>query len=245
MKIAYMILHYGLPYLGASLKAIKPQVDHIVILYSATPSQGFSTNLECPDTREELKEVADKYGCEWVDGNWSNEGEHNDAIWPHTQGYDWIVRFDSDEIFPPGSVDYFIETAKKTNAKIFKAPFIHFWRSFSKVCRDGQMPDRLIRVNGGEGYSYLDDGTLIGKPNKYRVYHMGYVQPNKYIEYKMQVQAHHNEWRPDWYQEKWLKNDQIDVHPVVFNFWNTEEFNKNLMPQVLREHQYFDLEIVK
>lgn len=245
MKLCFMMLHYGLPYLEAALKAIKPQVDHIILFYAAKPSQGFVTDMACPDDPGELKAIADKYGAEWIEGNWATEGDHCGAVWAHADNYDWIVRIDSDEIVPLGAVDYWISVAEKSNAKMYKAPFQHFWRSFSKVCKDGQMPDRLYRVKGGDGFAYLDDGFLIGEPEKYRVFHMGYAQPTKYIEYKMQVQAHRPEWRPDWFRNKWIPNAQTDIHPVCLNFWNAGEFDLNRLPEILREHPYYGKKVIE
>ena len=236
-----MILHYGMPYFEAAVKAMAPQVDKIVILYVNHPSQGHVTDMPNPDSRDDLKNIADKYKCAWVDGNWMTEGEHCEAIRAYTQGYDWLIRFDSDEIFPEGAVDYYIKEAEKSDFKQYRMPFFHFWRSFEWVCRDGQFPFRLERLNGGVGEDWLHlDG------DKYRIYHMGYAMPDEYIEYKMQVQGHRNEWRPDWYKNIWKKNDRTNCHPVsyVVPLWTAEKFDKTKMPQVLKDHPYFDKELI-
>lgn len=240
MILAFCILHYGRPYLRAAVESLYDQVDKIVILYTSSPSQGFTTDLACPDTREELMaEVAGLDKVEWVEGNWQYEGDHVEAFRAYTEGFDWAIRFDADEVFPEGSVDWYIEQASKTNFKEFRIHFLHFWRSFSRVCRDSQPPLRVYRLNGGEGCGYLED--------KYRVFHMGYAQPTNYIQYKMQVQGHRSEWRPIWFKQRWLTNAQNDVHPVCYlptPFWNTEEFTGEL-PKVLKEHKYFDVEVIE
>lgn len=240
MVIAFCILHYGKPYLRAAVDALYPQVDKIVILYTPAPSQGFTTNLVCPDRIEDLMKEVEEFTdkIEWVDGNWQYEGDHVEAFRAYTEGFDWAIRFDADEIFPENSVKWYIEQASKTNFKEFRIHFMHFWRSFTRVCTDAQPPLRVYRLNGGEGVGYLDDD--------YKVFHMGYAQPTKYIEYKMQVQGHRSEWRPDWFAKKWLENAQLDVHPVCYipPMWNTEWFDKNKMPEVLKKHKYFDDEVI-
>ena len=244
--LGFCVLHYGIPYLAAAVEALYNQVDAIVILYTASPSQGFQTAFICPDTQEELMEAVKPFKDKiiWHEGTWQYEGEHVEAIRQFQEGYDWLVRFDSDEIYPEGSVNRLIEQAVHLEAQIFRVPFLHFWRSFGKVCRDGQMPDRIRRVRGGNGFAYLDDGYLLGQPEINRVFHMGYAQPSEYIKYKMQVQAHRPEWRGGWFEHTWLLNKQTDVHPVIFDFWNVESFDKNLLPEVLKKHSYFSVEVI-
>lgn len=243
--LGFMILHYGLPYLRAALEAILPQVDRLVILYSEKPSQGFGTAMTCPDSYRDLVHVSlDVPGSEkveWVTGTWHHEGAHTDAIWQYAEGYDWIVRLDADEIFPPGMVAEMIGQAETTQHKNYCVPFVHFWRCFNRCCRDAQMPVRLARVNGGEGQRYLDS-----KGGKWEVLHFGYAQPSRYIEYKMQVSGHRPEWRPNWYAERWLENAQADVHPVIFpTHWHPVDFDKTTMPDVLKRHPYFSMDVIE
>ncbi len=234
MKKAYMILHYGLTYLPAAIESIYDQVDQIFIAYTPKPSQGHSTEMNCPDSSDELlgsiQKWADKITVEV--GSWNNEGEHTEAgrKMANLKDDDWLIRLDSDEIFQPGAVDFFIGMAKDRNEHQFGLPFIHFWKSLNKVCRDGQRPIRLER-KGGFGSTNLPDTV----DEKYAILHFGYAQPDKYIRYKMEVQGHRDEWREDWYEEKWLKNAQTDVHPVSLKFWNTEDYDLNKLPSFVIE----------
>lgn len=232
--LGYMMLHYGAPYLRASLEALAPQVDHIVILYTDFPSQGFMAETLCPDSEKELYDIARDFHVTWAKGRWPNEGAHHDAIWSFAEGYDWLIRCDSDEVYPEGMVAELIRQAAATEHKFYRIPFQHFWQSFTHVCRDGQMPMRLIRVTGGEGERYLDSDNW-----RWAVHHMGYCQPNRYIQYKMEVSGHRPEFRPDWYEEKWLKASLTDVHPVVFDFWNAEPYDAALLPPALKAHRLY------
>lgn len=242
-KGSYLILHYGKPYLAYAIEAIYPQVDKIAIAYTDRPSQSFGTTLQCPDTRQELLDLIEPWRdkIEWIDGNWTHEYEHCDAARAAISNCDWQVRLDADEIFPEGAVDHYIAQAEKQEFQNWRMPFYHFWRSFGKVCRDSSFPQRLERKEGN-GSGWLDD-----EQENYRVAHMGYAMPTEYIIYKMAVQGHHNEWRPDWYEGKWLPNAQQDVHPVIYipPFWNTEDFDKLKLPKVLHKHPYFKLDIIE
>lgn len=243
MKIlGQIIMHYGSPYLGAVLESIMPQVDHMVILYTDYPSQGFMPDHPCPDTQENLIRIADPWWdrITWVHGHWPHEGAHVDAIWDFAPGYHWVVRVDSDEIFPAGMVAAMIAQAEKTDHRHYRLPIQHFWRSFSRVCRDGQMPVRLTRVMGLGGEQYLD-----AEGGKWAIAHMGYAQPTKYIQYKLQVSGHRPEFRLDWFEDRWLANAQEDLHPVCYDFWKTEDYDKTKLPKALLHHPFYNLEIIE
>lgn len=239
---AFCIAHYGLPYFTASVESLYNQVDKIFIAYTDRWSQSYPTGINCPDNEEELKEAVKPFWDKivWARGQWDHEYEHCDFARNMAADYSWRVRFDTDEIFPDGAVEYYINQAEPTEFKEWRMPFMHFWRSFGKVCRDASHPVRLER-NTGIGLGWLHDPE-----EKYTIFHMGYALPTKYIDYKMSVSGHKSEWRPNWYEEKWLPNSQLDVHPVIYlpAFWNTENFEKEKLPTVLKKHKYFNEEII-
>lgn len=249
-RLAFMILHTGAPYLRYAVQSILPQVDKLMIFYSAKPSQGYQTDMECPDTAEDLKvKVGEALGyprdkVEWIDGEWSTETDHVNAVNQFTDGYDWLVRLDADEIFPPGMVDEMIRQAEleeNKGAREYRIPFVHFWRSFSKCCRDGSHPIRLTKLNGGSGIKTLDSDS-----QRWEVLHFGYAQPTKYIEYKMAVSGHKSEWRKDWFKDRWLANAQRDVHPVMYpTHWMVEDYDKNKMSELMKAHPYFNMDVVE
>ncbi|MCP3684106.1 MAG: glycosyltransferase family 2 protein, partial [bacterium] len=222
-KLGYIILFYGKPYLQAAVAAIYPQVDRIVVLYTDKPSQGFITDTPCPDTEEELKACVAPYKDKilWIKGEWHNQGEHTNAVFDYAAGYDYLVRFDADEIYPEGMVDAMIEQAEASDAHHFQLPFQHFWRSFDRVCRDSQRPYRLVKMKGGEGDQILDSLDW-----KWAVYHMGYAQPDEYVRFKLKILDHAPEYRPDWLDMIWDNSERTeDLHPVSLKMWNSEHFD--------------------
>ncbi len=244
-KLGFMILHYGAPYLGAAIESIYDQVDRIVILYTDRPSQGHITDIPCPDTEAELMKICNPFWDKitWVNSRWNNEWEHVGAIELFKEGYDWLVRLDSDEVFPAGMVDEMIRQADEKGPTInrFCFPFQHHWRSFGKVCRDGQMPVRLFRVSSNEGEIYLDSGN-----GKWVVNHMGYCTPTRYIEYKLAISAHHPEFRPEWLEERWKANAQADVHPVnLHGFWNPVDYDLASLPEPLKKHEHYGKDLIE
>ncbi len=238
--LGYVIVHYGLPYFDAALASLSPQVDKLIILYTPNPSQGHRTHKRCPDSRDELYAVAAKYpNIQWMDGNWGDEGSHCGAVMPQTLGFDWLVRLDTDEVIHPGTVSRWVQHASTRPAKHYSPKFFHFWRSFGRACQDGHQPVRLTNLGGGSG--------LEGLPAELgAVYHFGYAQPTRYIDYKLEVQGHKSEFRPEWYREKWKVNAQEDVHIVCkYGFWKPEPFDRATLPEVLKGHPYYGLEVIE
>lgn len=240
---AWAIAHYGRPYIAAAVASLYDQVDKIFIAYTDAPSQSFGTSLPCPDAKEELLAEIEPYMDKvvWQDGHWEHEWQHCDAARAMAVGYEWLVRFDTDEIYPEGAVQYWVDEAAKTTHKEWRIEFRHFWRSFSRYCDDQSWPVRIERTTQGDGMGWLPAS------DKYAVCHMGYALPPKYIEYKMSVSGHRNEWRQDWYQGRFLANAQEDVHPVCWNppLWHTKPCDPTKLPKQLKEHEYYGQEVIE
>jgi hypothetical protein len=209
-KIAYCIAHYGKPYFAAAVEAMYDQVDRIVVLYASSPSQGFRPDMVNPDTEQDLMTCCNPFWDKvtWVNGTWGNEGEHVDAYKMFSAAFDWAIRLDSDEIYPPGMVDEMIRQAEESNHKDYRIPFVHHWRSFAHGCRDAQMPTRLTRIKGGEGERYLDSQN-----GKWEVNHMGYAPDEIHrVQARCIGPPSPNSARTG-YETRWKANALVDVHP--------------------------------
>ncbi len=150
---------------------------------------------------------------------------------------DLIVRVDSDEAWEASALQSCVEQALKSPARNFLIKgFDHFWRSFDWVCRDPWAPVRLIRPKGH------GDQILEGK-----IFHCGYCQSEKIVKFKLGCHGHKSELRPGWFEEIFLAFPErlTDLHPVVFNWWNAERFDKTSLPDTLKTHVNYSKEVVK
>lgn len=239
--VANICLHYGVPYLSDSIRSVRDAVDEIVIVYTHQPSHGFSTSLVCPDSREELIDVAysaagDK--LRWFEsGRFSNESAHRSVVFETTPDAHIVLVVDSDEIWRPDELERLLKTAadgKNRNYLAFEMPF---WRSFTRA-----IPDKLCQPVRAINTHY-SDGT---QSSDTYFAHFGYCQPTKYIEYKMTCQGHRNDWRPEWFEEKWLPNAQLDLHPTNVNFWNARAVNPlDYLPDWMKMHKYANCEVIE
>ena len=237
--IGFYILHYGKEYLDASLRSIENFCDKIIIFYSPTPSQGYGTDLVCPDTREELKAIADKHPkVEGKDITAYTEGEHTSLIFQYANGYDALLRADADEIFDQEDLAKALKIVETHDARYFGVNgFKHLWKSFDKVLVDWFQPVRICKPAVAEGKNAIIDC---------RVYHFGYCQDIKTIEYKISVSGHKSEWRPEWLElyRDWTP-DKKWLHPTSKTIWeHPEPFDKNTMPDFMKSHPNFNKESV-
>lgn len=241
--LAYYPIHYGAEYLEASIKSILDSVDRIIILYTSKPSYGHHTEIACPESEEKIKKIALRAAgakLQWVNIQAHGEGSHRDQIWEYTSGYDVLLAVDADEVWEPSDLKRAIQETYAGNTwRRNVSGFINFWKSFDYACYDGFVPGRLFKVNADN----KDEQTINGK-----IYHFGYAQSDKIMNYKFEIHGHKNEIKPGWLQNiyyDWTLESRF-LHPTSNDIWGEAiPFDKNTMPQCLKEHHNFNKKIIK
>lgn len=245
--IAFTRLHYGADYLGAVLASTAGFAEKHVILYTPTPSEGFtSSGLACPDSRDELYRIAlDTLGERFV---WMDQVPLNRAtIQAAYPDADIILELDADEV-PNAELLRNIRaryTAGELTQRHYGLPFIHYWRSFEYACRDIHCIGRLFLPKlDGETMVQYPDGEANGA-----VHHFGYARKLDDMRYKVATSAHAYEWRPGWWEDIFLKFPErlTDLHPVCLDgFWNAKETRGGVpLPTVLKDHPYRKLKVIE
>jgi hypothetical protein len=235
-------LHYGKEYLKEALQSVAPFVERIIILYTDKPSYGFGTDVICPESEQELYDIAisasDK--VEWHKINVGTEGDHRAYIMNFAEGYDGILAIDADEIFDPIDLPIALDLCQKTDKRyIGFGGYINFWRSFNYACYDSFIPIRYINLHnsGGEGVVPC------------KVYHFSTAQSDVIMKYKLLIHGHFDEIRKNWYEEvykAWTpENNFSNLHLVAENLWNATLFDKNLLPEILHSHPNFNLDVIE
>jgi len=229
-------LHYGKEYLYYAVKSVADVVDRHIILYTPTPSFGFQTDMVCPDTREELQACVSSFPhIEWIEGQWGNEWQHREAIGLYLDNRDeFLVTVDADEVWGEGALERCLEECTEYENRV--AGFVHLWRSFDWACIDPLTPTRVInrRVERG-GYKY---------PHA-TIFHFGYAVSVETMIYKWAIHGHKAELREGWMDRyiHWQKG-QKDVHPANDNWWNPGHYDKEMMPEFMKGHPYWSLELI-
>lgn len=244
MIAAYTALHYGSPYLAYAIRSIIGDVDKYYVLYSATGSHGARGNGGLPESesREALQAIAQQEAgdkLEWIDGTWIHEGQQRDSIYGYASGAEVILVLDYDEIWQTGAAKQAIEKARHSDAAKYRVSMIHYWRSFYwGFTRDPAWPVRVLKPSG------FNEQYMSVAP----INHMGYAIPTWLLKYKMSVHGHRGQWRRDcnWMIERWQANAHLDCHPVGSDFWNAEPvLPDQTMPAFMREHPYYELEVIE
>lgn len=240
MKVGYVCLHYGTCYLEWSIKSVIDDLDRLYVLYSPEGSHGHKSNHPCPDKRADLLAAAQRGAgskLEWVDaGVFGYEGQHRDTIHKLVPNADVIVRLDYDEIYPSGLLKDILFQVEHTNARRYRIPFVHFYRSFyGAILHDPAFPEIVTVPSRADS-----ETTLQTRP----VAHMGYAIPAYLMRYKLSIHGHKNELRmgADEYTDGIYLNRQrtTDLHPVGSDHWNISRVDPmDYMPRFMMEHPYF------
>ncbi len=245
MIVGFVCLHYGSDYLGYAIKSIYPCVDKILIAYSQAPSHGHSSDMRNPDNREACHAAAFQFGdpqnkIQWIDGHWSQEGNHRDVVHTMYPDASLVVVVDADEIWHTHELAKSIEWVMTQPVRQIKVRLRTPWRSFNWICDDQMMPDRFYRPRQ-EGIAYLpgEIGTF---------YHFGYAREPKHIEYKLTCHGHKNELKSKWFENVYMRwsptNNIPDLHPTCVGTWNAQPFDKLLLPEVMQEHPYRSKDLI-
>jgi hypothetical protein len=157
---------------------------------------------------------------------------------------DVLAVVDSDEVWDPDAFGMALEYAHKSkffNIGAHHSGWKHFWRSFNEYCTDGFCPIRFHNLKNGRGTQEIEGPCTI--------YHFGYAQRSEIMDYKISCHGHRDEWRPGWLQERYYgyqKGITKDIHPVAIGLWNeTQDFNKEEFPNFMKEHPYYNLDVIK
>lgn len=236
--LSYMPCHYGGEYMDAAIKSAEPYCEKIIILYTDKPSYGYGTNVGCPESEDELKNIAYSASpkVEWRKIYANGEGQHRGLIFRIAeQGkYDGVLTFDADEVF--GDLTQWMPILHASKARnIGFTNYYNFWRSFNYVCKDGFAPIRYINLHNKDGQENFP----------VPVYHFSCAQRMEIMEYKLLVHGHRSEIRNNWlkdvYQAWTPDNNFGNLHLVSYipPLWNAEPFDKTTLPEILRQHHNY------
>lgn len=241
MKIAaYTPLLYGKEYLRWAVQSVVDFVDRHIILYTAGPSYGHGTFLQCPDTEEELRACIEKFDhVEWHTGIWFTESQHRGAVHQYLKDEDILLPVDADEVWHPVALMACLKTVADYNShrEWRLNGMVHLWRSFNWACTDQMAPVRLVDLRHPGGHSYIHG----------RLYHFGYAQSVETTRYKWAIHGHKPELRENWLKDKFIgwEPGMEDVHPTCVNVWNPKPLKKEYMPLFLRFHPNYNLEVIE
>jgi len=237
---SYTVLHYGLDYLPYAIKSVIDQVDRFHVVYTPHPSHGSRTDVPPPETRAQLHAAAMAVGPKvvWhdVDAFWQ-EGPHRDYALSLCQG-DLALVVDADEVWDGAMLERVLRFAYDGAHRDTLVACKTLWRSFNWLCEDPMQPVRVIKKAGTGTAAFAPDGGWF--------WHFGYAVRDEICRYKWRCHGHLAEFRQGWFEEKWEPWPPVDdVHPTCADhMWDPKLFDKERLPEVLRGHPFWDLEMI-
>jgi hypothetical protein len=239
--LAFTVCHYGSEYLQYAIESVKDHVDNHLIVYTEKPSFGHTTTLANPDTRDDIKAIADQYDhIIWHDVvNVFQENQHRQKglNYAKKNGFDIMLVVDYDEIWDSSRVQEAIDYAYQSNNGHFcvkGSQWVTLWKSFNEYVTDGFAPVRLFNVNNNINDSeHIDKGFI---------YHMGYCISDELMRYKISCHGHKDDFTRNnkWFENKWV-NYRSGVtrflHPATDAYWqDAQPFDKTKLPELLKIH---------
>lgn len=257
MKVAaYCPLHYGSDYLKYAIESVKDDVEHFFILYTPTPSHGSGSGSRgCPDSEEDLyRIVTSVLGFDqftWIKGAWTQENQQRNYAHEiaKQKGYDILVALDFDEIWRPGYLADLVKLTYERKATKCLVWMRHLWRSFNYICDDSMRQERIYYLGN-------DKTDLIYAPQpENQIFHFGYARRPVDMEYKIGIHGHSSEWlqtKTAWFNDKFMAWPPVNengesnqyVHPVCSGVWAPQKFDKELLPEIMKDHPYYNLEVI-
>lgn len=241
--VSYTIVHYGKDYLDYALKSIQNNVHHSNVIYTPNPSHGHRTNIQPPETLAEIQ-AAVSIPAVWyqIEGIYY-EGQQRDYcvnLCAAQDEADLILVQDYDEIWNEQVLNRALRYVWKENkARNWLINFTHLWKSFDYCCRDQGWPVRIIDLRHKDGIGYI--------PKEFgEIYHFGYAVTDKIMRYKWQIHGHKSDLRLGWLDNQWSAwPPSPDCHPTNDKgFWNPEPFDKSTLPFLMKNHPWYNLELI-
>ena len=247
--LGFMCLYYGRDFLRESLLSVKNHIDKMHISYTRTPSQGFGTNIPCPDKEQELRKIAKKVLGDkliWKSYNgFGQESEHRNTRYKYSDKYKLILTIDADEVFKEEDIDTVLEYASKNKERYYGITgYINFWRSFSWYCTDDFRPIRVENVTVKNQLQNLNNCKM-------EVYHFSTCQREEIMRFKYKIFGHADELRKNYLDSVYYawtpetKDIITHLHPTTTGIWGTAlPFDKTTLPSYLKEHPNYTKELV-
>lgn len=231
-------------YFREALMSVEPFVDKMVIAYTEKPSQSNGDGSPCPDKEEDIYRIAqevlgDKLIWDKAE-SYNTEASHRDVRYKYSAGFDVIVNLDADEVMIgiPEAIEYLMNSGAQYVG--INGGYKNFFRSFSWICIDHFSPVRLENLHIKTGVQDL--GCHM------QVLHFSCAQRMEIMRFKYKNFGHSTEIKPNYLEEifyKWSpENNLSDLHPVSYNLWNAVPFDKNTMPDYLKKHPNFNLDLI-
>lgn len=241
MIVAFTRLHYGLDYLWYVIKSTEGFADRHVVMYTPVPTFGRAAQMPCPDSRNELVDIAHDAGGKRL--LWLDLHPRAATVLDMYPEADMVLELDADEIVQPQLIESILKHRSQGHltARQYRIPMIHHWRSFNYYCANPGWPGRLYIPGNSGDIEYFPESYEAGV-----IHHFGYARKRQDMLYKVSLSVHLDEWRSDWWETKYDRFPDVlnDVHPTCVDMWDALPYDKSQMPDILKSHPYYNLEVI-
>lgn len=227
----------------------------------------------CDRTEEIVRELA-RHDPRVVvrTGRWTTEVEHRQAGMAYCldHGFDYYFLVDGDEVYRPEHLEALLEEIRRhPQVGTFQIKCIIFWRGFAYRIPPQAMtwtPWRVFRIDRRRRFlglsvpyqtAFIGDNKTNSLGPRYLVpqewcvfYHFSYARSEEKMRQKLATFSVANQVRNGWLERVWLRwpsqREMRNIHPMVpEEFPQASWVGTDDLPEVMRTHPYFPLDIIR
>lgn len=259
--VAVYVVHYGSDYLEYSLRSIYNFVDKIIISVGMFSWSYNGSKPIDPIFLNSIFSLPTKYPkVEVITGEWEKDEDQRNATISFVGGYDYYFLVDYDEIYADSDLIKLYEFVScHKEISVFCISFLNFWRGLGYLIQESNPSpvQRFFKIGRRFRFkrsclSGYKKKTHVNVPeNVCKCFHLSYAKKSEEIKYKISTWMHVSEVRSDWFETvfmEWHNNKNMhNLYPLSgsADIWQQIiEFDKKLLPIVLREHPYYEMDVI-
>lgn len=187
---------------------------------------------------DKTADLARSTGIEVFEKYWPLETDQHNFGMEQLQDCEYILVCHADTFFTKGDIESIKEFIQSANNRQYDMRTFMYWKNFDTVVSpDPVLPAMLVRKDVRFKHGIIiEDQVTDAEFVPAFCHHLSWVKTDKEVLKKIKTYTHANEIVPNWYEEKWLKNDTTDFAPT--NPIDYRYVRKHSLPDEIR--RYFE-----
>lgn len=202
----------------------------VVVACSQTPWYG-------KGVADDTAELALQAGATVRRFSWQDEKDQKNWIMDKFHDKDWVLMFAPDMYMEKQDIQNTLESLKQGTERAYACPMVTYWKDYThQVLPARDFNSLAIRPNERFNWSALINNHAIFNriPNEPVMHHLSFVRTDEEMHTKLSTWSHAPNVLPNWYEEKWLKGDDLVHNFGLESAGDMEKLTSAYFPDSLR-----------
>lgn len=231
MKLGVMITAFNEP------RFIKPVIEQfkglpVVVAVSKLPWHG---EIEADNTSE----LAWESSANTFDGTWPSEADQRNFCMRELRTCDYVLVCHADTFFTQEDIKKIKKFVKTAKERQYDIQTKMYWKDLDTIVKpDPILPAMLIRNDVRFKHNIIIEDQQVDAPIVPDVicHHLSWAKTDEEVRTKLATYGHADEIVPNWFEDVWLKDKDIDFAPTNPSDYKFKE--KYSCPEEIR--RYFE-----